>query len=79
MGVAETTIKTHFRNVYKKVGVAHLKDAVHIAKIFLNILGYVFFFCAALCRHPGHLPLGVGEHFVGGVSAAPPDTTASTI
>ncbi|MGS6215622.1 LuxR C-terminal-related transcriptional regulator, partial [Enterobacter intestinihominis] len=39
VGVAATTIKTHFRNVYNKVGVAHGQEAVLNAQHLLNIMG----------------------------------------
>ncbi|MGS6215986.1 LuxR C-terminal-related transcriptional regulator, partial [Enterobacter intestinihominis] len=42
-----TTIKTHIRNLYQKLGVAHLQDGVQHAHLLFKMMGYVFLFCAA--------------------------------
>ncbi|HDL8286396.1 TPA: HTH-type transcriptional regulator MalT [Yersinia enterocolitica] len=39
--VAATTIKTHIRNLYQKLGVAHRQDAVQQAQRLLQMMGYV--------------------------------------
>ncbi|KNC11055.1 transcriptional regulator MalT [Klebsiella sp. RIT-PI-d] len=38
--VAATTIKTHIRNLYQKLGVAHRQDAVQHAQKLLKMMGY---------------------------------------
>ena len=38
--VAATTIKTHIRNLYQKLGVAHRQDAVQHAQQLLKMMGY---------------------------------------
>ena len=40
LDVAATTIKTHIRNLYQKLGVAHRQDAVQHAQNLLKIMGY---------------------------------------
>lgn len=40
LAVAATTIKTHIRNLYQKLGVAHRQDAVQHAQRLLNMIGY---------------------------------------
>lgn len=40
LAVASTTIKTHIRNLYQKLGVAHRQDAVQHAQQLLKIMGY---------------------------------------
>ncbi len=40
LDVAATTIKTHIRNLYQKLGVAHRQDAVHQAQQLLKMMGY---------------------------------------
>lgn len=42
LAVAATTIKTHIRNLYKKLGVAHRQDAVQHAQQLLKMMGYGF-------------------------------------
>ena len=38
--VAATTIKTHIRNLYQKLGVAHRQAAVQHAQKLLKMMGY---------------------------------------
>lgn len=38
--VASTTIKTHIRNLYQKLGVTHRQDAVQQAQHLLQVMGY---------------------------------------
>ncbi|MGP9419675.1 HTH-type transcriptional regulator MalT [Ewingella sp. AOP8-B2-18] len=38
--VASTTIKTHIRNLYQKLGVTHRQDAVQHAQHLLQVMGY---------------------------------------
>ncbi len=38
--VASTTIKTHIRNLYQKLGVAHRQEAVQQAQQLLKVMGY---------------------------------------
>ncbi len=40
LDVAATTIKTHIRNLYQKLGVAHRQDAVLHAQKLLKMMGY---------------------------------------
>ncbi|STW97058.1 HTH-type transcriptional regulator MalT [Kluyvera ascorbata] len=40
LDVAATTIKTHIRNLYQKLGVAHRQDAVLHAQNLLKMMGY---------------------------------------
>ncbi|MBV8875615.1 HTH-type transcriptional regulator MalT [Phytobacter diazotrophicus] len=40
LAVAATTIKTHIRNLYQKLGVAHRQDAVLHAQRLLKMMGY---------------------------------------
>lgn len=40
LDVAATTIKTHIRNLYQKLGVAHRQDAVAQAQHLLQMMGY---------------------------------------
>lgn len=40
LAVAATTIKTHIRNLYQKLGVAHRRDAVQHAQKLLKMMGY---------------------------------------
>ncbi|WNN48793.1 HTH-type transcriptional regulator MalT [Siccibacter colletis] len=40
LAVAATTIKTHIRNLYQKLGVAHRQDAVQHAQHLLKMMGY---------------------------------------
>ncbi|MEE6801897.1 HTH-type transcriptional regulator MalT, partial [Escherichia coli O8:H10] len=40
LAVAATTIKTHIRNLYQKLGVAHRQDAVQHAQQLLQMMGY---------------------------------------
>lgn len=40
LDVAATTIKTHIRNLYQKLGVAHRQDAVQHAQELLKMMGY---------------------------------------
>ena len=40
LDVAATTIKTHIRNLYQKLGVAHRQDAVQHAQQLLKMMGY---------------------------------------
>ncbi|ELY4523530.1 HTH-type transcriptional regulator MalT [Cronobacter turicensis] len=40
LDVAATTIKTHIRNLYQKLGVAHRQDAVQHAQRLLKMMGY---------------------------------------
>ncbi|AFJ45347.1 HTH-type transcriptional regulator MalT [Shimwellia blattae] len=40
LDVAATTIKTHIRNLYQKLGVAHRQDAVQHAQHLLKMMGY---------------------------------------
>jgi LuxR family maltose regulon positive regulatory protein len=40
LAVAATTIKTHIRNLYQKLGVAHRQDAVQHAQQLLKMMGY---------------------------------------
>lgn len=40
LDVAATTIKTHIRNLYQKLGISHRRDAIHQAEIFLTMMGY---------------------------------------
>ncbi|WP_058910397.1 HTH-type transcriptional regulator MalT [Entomohabitans teleogrylli] len=40
LDVAATTIKTHIRNLYQKLGVAHRQDAVQQAQQLLKMMGY---------------------------------------
>ncbi|RPE01234.1 HTH-type transcriptional regulator MalT [Candidatus Pantoea deserta] len=39
--VATTTIKTHIRNLYQKLGVTHRAEAMHQAQSMLKMMGYV--------------------------------------
>ncbi len=41
LDVAATTIKTHIRNLYQKLGVAHRQEAVQQAQRLLQMMGYV--------------------------------------
>ncbi|MCS6730654.1 LuxR C-terminal-related transcriptional regulator, partial [Proteus mirabilis] len=38
--VASTTIKTHIRNLYQKLGVLHRQEAVALARQLLQTMGY---------------------------------------
>nr|WP_024966354.1 HTH-type transcriptional regulator MalT [Pantoea sp. IMH] len=40
LDVAATTIKTHIRNLYQKMGIAHRQDAVQQAHHLLQVMGY---------------------------------------
>lgn len=40
LDVAATTIKTHIRNLYQKLGVTHRQEAVHQAQQLLRMMGY---------------------------------------
>ncbi|WP_312043614.1 LuxR C-terminal-related transcriptional regulator, partial [Erwinia sp.] len=40
LDVAATTIKTHIRNLYQKMGIAHRQDAVQHARQLLEVMGY---------------------------------------
>lgn len=40
LAVAATTIKTHIRNLYQKLGVAHRQEAVQQAQRLLQMMGY---------------------------------------
>ncbi|TGD36200.1 helix-turn-helix transcriptional regulator, partial [Salmonella enterica subsp. enterica serovar Poona] len=40
LAAAATTIKTHIRNLYQKLGVAHRQDAVQHAQQLLKMMGY---------------------------------------
>jgi LuxR family maltose regulon positive regulatory protein len=40
LDVAATTIKTHIRNLYQKLGVAHRQEAVQQAQQLLKMMGY---------------------------------------
>lgn len=40
LDVASTTIKTHIRNLYQKLGVLNRQEAVHQAQTLLEIMGY---------------------------------------
>ena len=40
LDVAATTIKTHIRNLYQKLGVAHRREAVQQAQQLLKMMGY---------------------------------------
>ncbi|MDR3432453.1 MAG: HTH-type transcriptional regulator MalT [Rouxiella aceris] len=40
LAVASTTIKTHIRNLYQKLGVAHRQEAVQQAQHLLQVMGY---------------------------------------
>lgn len=40
LDVASTTIKTHIRNLYQKLGVAHRQEAVQQAQQLLKVMGY---------------------------------------
>jgi len=40
LDVASTTIKTHIRNLYQKLGVAHRQEAVQQAQHLLQVMGY---------------------------------------
>jgi LuxR family maltose regulon positive regulatory protein len=40
LAVAATTIKTHIRNLYQKLGVAHRQEAVQQAQLLLKMMGY---------------------------------------
>lgn len=40
LDVAATTIKTHIRNLYQKMGIAHRQDAVQQAQHLLKVMGY---------------------------------------
>ncbi|MEY8712899.1 transcriptional regulator MalT [Mangrovibacter phragmitis] len=40
LDVAATTIKTHIRNLYQKMGVAHRREAVQQAQELLKMMGY---------------------------------------
>nr|WP_258168970.1 LuxR C-terminal-related transcriptional regulator [Salmonella enterica] len=40
LAVAATTIKTHIRNLYQKLGVAHRQDAVQHAQQLLKMMEY---------------------------------------
>lgn len=40
LDVAATTIKTHIRNLYQKMGIAHRQDAVQQARQLLEVMGY---------------------------------------
>lgn len=41
LDVAATTIKTHIRNLYQKLGVTHRNAAMHEARSMLKLMGYV--------------------------------------
>ncbi|QGY31758.1 HTH-type transcriptional regulator MalT [Pantoea cypripedii] len=41
LAIAATTIKTHIRNLYQKLGVSHRSDAVNQAQSMLRMMGYV--------------------------------------
>lgn len=41
LDVAATTIKTHIRNLYQKMGVSHRQEAIEQAQRLLQIMGYV--------------------------------------
>ncbi len=41
LDVAATTIKTHIRNLYQKLGVTHRAEAMHQAQSMLKLMGYV--------------------------------------
>ena len=41
LDVAATTIKTHIRNLYQKLGVSHRAEAMHQAQSMLKLMGYV--------------------------------------
>ncbi|WP_130831913.1 HTH-type transcriptional regulator MalT [[Erwinia] mediterraneensis] len=41
LAVAATTIKTHIRNLYQKLGVSHRADAMNQAQSLLRMMGYV--------------------------------------
>ncbi|MBM0747536.1 HTH-type transcriptional regulator MalT [Pantoea eucrina] len=41
LDVAATTIKTHIRNLYQKLGVTHRNEAMHEARSMLRLMGYV--------------------------------------
>ena len=41
LDVAATTIKTHIRNLYQKLGVTHRNEAMHQAQSMLKLMGYV--------------------------------------
>jgi LuxR family maltose regulon positive regulatory protein len=38
--VAATTIKTHIRNLYQKLGVVHRQQAIQQAQHLLQVMGY---------------------------------------
>ncbi|EOU3784119.1 transcriptional regulator MalT, partial [Escherichia coli] len=40
LDVAATTIKTHIRNLYQKLGVAHRQEAVQQAQNIMKMMGY---------------------------------------
>lgn len=40
LDVAATTIKTHIRNLYQKMGIAHRQDAVQQAQHLIEVMGY---------------------------------------
>jgi LuxR family maltose regulon positive regulatory protein len=40
LDVAATTIKTHIRNLYQKLGILHRQDAVEQAQKLLKLMGY---------------------------------------
>ena len=40
LGVASTTIKTHIRNLYQKIGVTHRQEAIQQAQQLLEMMGY---------------------------------------
>ena len=39
--VATTTIKTHIRNLYQKIGVANRSEAISYTKDLLKLMGYI--------------------------------------
>ncbi|MFZ4215313.1 LuxR C-terminal-related transcriptional regulator, partial [Pantoea endophytica] len=41
LDVAATTIKTHIRNLYQKLGVTHRAEAMNQAQSMLRMMGYV--------------------------------------
>ena len=41
LDVASTTIKTHIRNLYQKLGITHRAEAMTQAQSMLKMMGYV--------------------------------------
>ncbi len=41
LAVASTTIKTHIRNLYQKLGVTHRSEAMNQVQSLLKMMGYV--------------------------------------